>query len=158
MKSNFRKNEKSLFFVIIDNPCRVKDAHKIFRRKLAPIITYDNFKNWLKDFVLLQNIYISLQNCVCKLQCCIKMANYNLIEEKTYFSLFIEIYVKKCDNIIFWQIMKFLLGQRVVWLNFLKNMFRWRCFPASSRSPCFRFLQFENVILTFALFSRNNIN
>ena len=46
MKSNFGKpnGDSSLFFVIPDNQCRVKDAHKKICRNHAPFATYDSLK------------------------------------------------------------------------------------------------------------------
>jgi len=49
--------DRSRIFVILDNKCKVKNAHKIFRWKHSLITTYDNSENWLLDYVLLKNIY-----------------------------------------------------------------------------------------------------
>ena len=61
--------DRSSFYFILDNQCRLKDAHKIFKRKHSPIKT-DNFKNVLLYYVLLQtNLRFLLQNFVLKLLC-----------------------------------------------------------------------------------------
>ena len=41
----YQKEIEVLIFVILDNQCRIKDAHKIFQRKLARIATDHDFKN-----------------------------------------------------------------------------------------------------------------
>ena len=46
----WKNNRKFLIFVLLDQQCRVKDAHKNFREKHAPITT-DNFKNWSTHFI-----------------------------------------------------------------------------------------------------------
>ena len=70
------------------------------------IKTDDNFKNWLLDNVLFC-LYISLQNCMFKLQWCVKLANCNVIEIKGLiflsFVLFIKMNVKKYDKMLFWK-------------------------------------------------------
>ena len=61
LTSNFGKQKRdiNLIFVILYNQCRSKDAHKLFRRKHAPITTFDNLKTEL-DNVMLQKIYIDI--------------------------------------------------------------------------------------------------
>ena len=85
---------------------RVKEAYKIFWPKPAPFMTYENFKNLFLDNVLFQkNLYISLHNFVFKLQLCIELAKFNVIEitklTLLIFALFIKINVNKYDKIIF---------------------------------------------------------
>ena len=65
LKSNFGKGRRyrSLCFII---NCRLKDVHGISRQKHAPIVTYDNFKNWWFNDELLQTCHISLKNLVFK--------------------------------------------------------------------------------------------
>ena len=47
MKRNFgyQKGKEVFIFVILDNKCRVKDAHTIFQPKNVPNTAYDNFKS-----------------------------------------------------------------------------------------------------------------
>ena len=46
---------KSIFY-ILDNQCRVKDANKLVRQKLAAIMTYDKSKSSLLDYALLRGL------------------------------------------------------------------------------------------------------
>ena len=76
-------------------------------RKYAPITTYDKYKNWLLANVLFHKIYIyiSLQNCVYKLQLLVKFEKVNVIEIKMIvwlsIALFIQIIVNKYNKMIF---------------------------------------------------------
>ena len=78
-------------------------AHKILWWKCASITTCDNFKNGLLYNVLLQKY-------VFKLQWCVKLAYFNVIEINSLvllsFALFIKISVKKFDKMIIWQKVK----------------------------------------------------
>ena len=56
--------DRSSFYFILDNQCRFKDAHKIFKRKHSPSKT-DNFKKGLLFYVLLQKLYTLHLNILC---------------------------------------------------------------------------------------------
>ena len=78
----------------------------IFRRKHAPITTYENFKIWLLlNYVFLQKIYIFHCKTLSVSERCEKKANMNVNEIKRLillsFSLFIKINVEKLNKILF---------------------------------------------------------
>ena len=48
LKTNFEKRKRdriSIFGILLDNQCRVKDAYKAFRGKRAPFASSENVKN-----------------------------------------------------------------------------------------------------------------